>query len=57
MLVVAAVMDAVAATHEDYWFGRGEHVFAAYWTVAVGGALDAAVGVTYGDGHTYGACL
>ena len=51
VLIVAAVMNAVAAAHEDHCLGRGEHVVSADWTITVGGALNAAVGVADGYGH------
>jgi len=41
MLVIALLMDAVTACHEDDRLGRREHVFAADRTVAVGGPFDA----------------
>lgn len=49
MFVVAAVVDAVTAAHEDDSLRRGEHVFAADRTVTIGGTLNAAVCVTDGD--------
>ena len=51
MFVVAAVVDAVAAAHEDDSLRRGEHVIAADGTVTISGALDAAVRIADGDGH------
>lgn len=49
MLIIAPLVDAVATTHEYHRLGRSKHVLAAYWTVAIGGALDTAVRVAYGD--------
>ena len=46
VLVVAEVVDAMAAAHKDDGLGGGEHVFATNGTVAVGGSFDAAVGVS-----------
>lgn len=57
VLVVAKVVDAVPAAHEDDRLGGGEHIFAADGTVAVGGTLDAAVGVADGNGHADAARL
>lgn len=57
VLVVAEVVDAVPAAHEDDRLRGGEHVFAADGTVAVGGAFDAAVGVADGNGHADAAGL
>lgn len=47
VLVVAEVMDAVAAAHEDHGLGGGEHVFAADGTVTIGGSFYAPVRVSY----------
>ncbi len=49
MLVVASVVDAVAAAHEDHSLRRGEHVFATDRAIAVSGAFDAAMRVANGD--------
>lgn len=57
VLVVAEMVDAVPAPHEDDRLGGGEHVFAADGAVAVGGAFDAAVGVADGNGHADTASL
>ena len=51
VLVIAAVMDAVATAHEDDGLRRGEHVFTTNRTVAIGGALDAAMSITDGNRH------
>lgn len=49
VFVVAAVVDAMTAAHEDDGLRRREHVFAADGTVTVGGTLNAAVCVADGD--------
>lgn len=46
VLVVAEVVNAVAAAHENNGLWGGEHVFAADGTVAVGGSFDATVGIS-----------
>jgi hypothetical protein len=43
MFVIALLMDAVTACHEDHWLGRCEHVLSANGTVAVGGSFDTLV--------------
>lgn len=57
MLVVAFVVDAVAACHKHDGQGRGEHEFAADWTVAFRRAFDAPVRVFELDGHADAAFL
>ena len=57
MLRIASAVDAMAADHEYDGFWRVEHVFAAYRTVAVSGAFNAAVSVPDSNGHANAACL
>ena len=57
VLIVTTVMDAVAAAHKYDGLRRGKHIFATNGTVAVGGALDAAMSVADGDGHANAAGL
>lgn len=45
------------AAHEDHGLRGGEHVFAADWAVAVGGALDVFVGLGHRYGHAEAAFL
>jgi hypothetical protein len=48
---ITGLVYAVAAAHEDDGLDGSEHVLAADGTVAVGGAFDAAVRVSYGHGQ------
>lgn len=57
MLRIASPVDAVAADHEHDGFWRVEHVFTAYWTIAVSGAFNAAVSVPDSNGHANAARL
>lgn len=57
VFVVAALVDAMAAAHEDHGAGGTKHVFPAYRAVTVCRSLDAAVGVADRHGDANAACL
>ncbi len=57
MFMVAAMMNAMTTTHENYSLRRGEHIFATDRTVTIGGSFNAAVSVAYRDGHANAAGL
>lgn len=54
MKVVTLMMNAVTTLHENHGLGRGEHVFAAYWAIAVSRTFDTFMRVLYRNGD---ACL
>lgn len=53
----AFVVNAMPTTHHDHGFGRREHIVPANRTVALGGALDTAMGTFNRDGQADAACL
>lgn len=57
VLVIATLMNAMATTHKHHSLGRCKHILSAYWAVAVGGALDAAMRILYRDRQTNATCL
>lgn len=57
VFVVAALVDTMAATHEDHGAGGTKHVFPTYRAVAVCRPLNATVGVSDGHGDANAACL